>query len=279
MLLPGKMLRSALIGAVRSTFHDQSRGEAPIERSPHALYPPDSVIWRVHGDVTTMMIGGVASLFLQMLHPQVLAGVWDHSNFREDTLGRLRRTARFIAVTTYGERNAADAAIARVRRIHEHIHGTLPDGTAYSAVDPAALAWVHATETLSFLEAWLRYGNPVMPMADRDRYFAQAAHVGRALGADPVPETHAAAKLYVEQQRPLLRADDRTREVARFLLDRPATKAALGPVQSGVFAAAIDLLPPWAREMHGFTNPPIARPLVRAGAAGLARTLRWAFAS
>ena len=98
-------LRRALIGAVRTTFHDASRGEAPIERSLHALHPPGSVIWRVHGDVTTMMIGGVASLFLQMLHPQVLAGVWDHSKFREDTLGRLRRTARFIAVTTYGERS------------------------------------------------------------------------------------------------------------------------------------------------------------------------------
>ena len=271
-------LRRFLIGRVRATFHDQARGEAPLERSPDALFPSDSAIWRVHGDVTTMMIGGVASLFLQMLHPHVLAGVWDHSNFRDDTLGRLRRTARFIAVTTYGEREAADKAIARVRHIHEHIGGTLPNGTPYSAVDPAALAWVHATETLSFLEAWVRYGNPRMRQADRDRYFAEAAHVGRALGADPVPETHAATKLYVEQQRQHLRADDRAREVARFLLDRPATQASLAPVQAGVFAAAIDLLPPWAREMHGFTNPPLARPLVRAGAAGLAKTLRWAFA-
>jgi uncharacterized protein (DUF2236 family) len=277
-VVPPNLLKSFFVGRVRATFHDQGRGEAPIERSPHALHAPDSVIWRVHGDVTTMMIGGIASLFLQMLHPQVLAGVWDHSNFREDTLGRLRRTARFIAVTTYGERQAADAAIARVRRIHEHIRGVLPDGTAYSAVDTTALAWVHATETLSFLEAWVRYGEPGMSQADRDRYFAEAAYVGRALGAAPVPETHAAAKLYVEQQRPLLRADDRTHEVARFLLDRPATQASLGPVQAGVFAAAIDLLPAWARTMHGFANPPLTRPFVRAGAAGLAKTLRWAFA-
>ncbi|CAM3053114.1 ER-bound oxygenase mpaB/mpaB'/Rubber oxygenase catalytic domain-containing protein [Sphingomonas antarctica] len=271
-------LKSFLIGRVRATFHDQSRGEGSLERSQDALFPPDSAIWRVHGDVMSMMIGGVASLFMQMLHPAVLAGVWDHSNFREDTLGRLRRTARFIAVTTYGQRDAAEASIARVRRIHDKISGTLPDGTAYRAVDPAALAWVHATESLCFLEAWLRYGDPAMPLAERDAYFVQAGRVGRALGADPVPETHAAARLYVEQQRPHLRADDRSREVARFLIERPASRPSLAPVQAMAFAAAIDLLPPWARDTHGFANPAITRPLVRASATGFAKTLRWAFA-
>ncbi len=72
--------------------------------------------------------------------------------------------------------------------------------------------------------------------------------------------------------------DERAREVARFLLERKATRASLGPVQAGVFAAAIDLLPPWAREMHGFADPPLARPFVRVGALGLAKTLRWDFA-
>jgi uncharacterized protein (DUF2236 family) len=225
-----------------------------------------------------MMIGGVASLFIQMLHPAVLAGVWDHSNFREDTLGRLRRTAKFIAVTTFAERGQAEAAIDRVRRIHDHINGTLPDGTPYRATDPAALAWVHATETLCFLEAWLRYGDPHMSLADRDTYVAQAGKIGRALGADPVPETHSALRLYVEQQRSQLAASDRAHEVARFLLKRKATRASLGPVQAMVFAAAIDLLPPWARQMHGFATPMVTRPLVRAAAGRMAATFRWAFA-
>lgn len=276
--MPPNPLKSYLIGRVRDTFHDQSRGEGPTERSDTALFPRDSVIWRVHGDVVSMMIGGVTSLFLQMLHPQVLAGVWDHSNFREDTLGRLRRTAKFIAVTTFADRAEAEAAIARVRQIHEHIGGTLPDGIPYRATDPAALAWVHATETLCFLEAWLRYGDPHMSLADRDDYVAQAGRIGRLLGADPVPETHAALRLYVEQQRPQLRATERSQEVARFLLDRPATSASLGPVQSLVFAAAIDLLPPWARAMHCFATPTVTRPLVRGAAGSLAKTLRWAFA-
>lgn len=275
--MPPNPLKSFLIGRVRATFHDQSKGEGPTQRSDNALFQRDSVIWRVHGDVVTMMIGGVASLFMQMLHPQVLAGVWDHSNFREDTLGRLRRTAKFIAVTTFAERGEAEAAIDRVWRIHKRITGTLPDGTTYRATDPAALAWVHATETLCFLEAWLRYGDPHMPLAQRDAYVAQAGRIGRALGADPVPQTHADLRLYVEQQRPALVAGERAHEVARFLLERKATRASLGPVQALVFAAAIDLLPPWAREMHGFATPVVSRPLVRAAARSMAATFRWAF--
>ena len=73
---------------------------------------------------------------MQMLHPVVLAGVWDHSNFRADMHGRLRRTARFIATTTYGDREVAYRAINRVRMIHEKVTGILPDGAPYRASDP-----------------------------------------------------------------------------------------------------------------------------------------------
>src|SRR5579863_6461558 len=129
-------VRSALAGSVRDIFNDRGRGETPVIRSDNALYPAGSVIRRVHGDVTSMMVGGVTALLLQMLHPAALAGVWDHSSFRDDMLGRLRRTARFIAVTTFGDRAAAEQAIARVREVHGHVRGVLPDGTPYSATDP-----------------------------------------------------------------------------------------------------------------------------------------------
>ncbi|MCA1653450.1 MAG: DUF2236 domain-containing protein, partial [Sphingomonadales bacterium] len=92
-------------------FHDDPSGASRVERSANALIAPGSVAWRVHGDVATMMVGGVAALLLQMLHPAALAGVLDHSDFEGDMLGRLRRTARFIAVTTYADRNAAEAMI------------------------------------------------------------------------------------------------------------------------------------------------------------------------
>jgi uncharacterized protein (DUF2236 family) len=115
MLAP---IRHALVRQVRATFNDQAKGEKPVPASNDALFPPGSVIRRVHGDVTSMMVGGIAALLTQMLHPKALAGVWDHSDVHSDMLGRLRRTARFIAVTTYGHRDKAEATIATVNAIH-----------------------------------------------------------------------------------------------------------------------------------------------------------------
>lgn len=257
-------------------FNDVDRGEASVQRSDHALFRPGSVIWRVHGDVGSMMVGGVASLLMQMLHPAVLAGVWDHSNFRADMHGRLRRTARFIAKTTYADRAIAQAAIDQVRAIHGRVTGRLPEGTPYRADDPALLAWVHVTETTSFLAAWVRYGEPLMSAADKDRYVAEMAVIGEAMGADPLPRTLAQARAIIRAMRPALRADARTIEVARLVLGRPSLRTRDLP-QRLAMEAAIDLLPDWAQRMHGLSTSAIERPLVRAGTFGVAQTLRWAF--
>ncbi|MBQ1498213.1 MAG: DUF2236 domain-containing protein [Sphingomonas sp.] len=273
-----KRLRGALIGQVRAVFNDQARGEKPVQRKPEeSLFGPRSVVWRVHGDVTTMMVGGVAALLLQMLHPAVLAGVWDHSAFRGDMLGRLRRTARFIAVTTYGSAEEAGAAIARVREVHTRVKGVLPDGTPYAADDPRLLAWVHVTEAVSFLDAWMRYAEPGMPMAEQDRYFADFARIAEALGTDPIPRSRAEADALIAAMRPELLVDARTREVARMVLDQPAPSLAVAPVQALTFGAAVDLLPGWARTMHGLSGAGLATPALRIGTRGVARTLRWAF--
>lgn len=275
--LVAQPIRQAIAQQVVGMFNDRRRGERPVTRRPDGLFGPRSVIWRVHGDVTTMMVGGTASLLLQMLHPAVLGGVWDHSRFRDDMHGRLRRTARFIALTTYGGKPEAEAAIARVRRIHDHVRGTLPDGTPYSASDPALLAWVHVTEATSFLDAWIRYAEPTMSLAAQDRYLAEIARVGALLGADPVPRSRAEARRIIAAMRPQLRVDSRTREVARLLLTQPAPSPLAEPFQAITLGAGVDLLPDWARRMHGLPAPPLARPLVRAGALGVARTLRWVF--
>lgn len=271
-------LRAALIGQVRAVFNDSARGEKPVQRKPdESLFGPQSVVWRVHGDVTTMMVGGVAALLLQMLHPAVLAGVWDHSTFRGDMLGRLRRTARFIAVTTYGSAAEAQAIIDKVRDVHMRVKGVLPDGTPYAADDPHLLAWVHVTEAVSFLDAWIRYAEPHMSMADQDRYFADFARIAEALGAVRIPRRRADADIFIAEMRPELVVDARTREVARMVLDQPAPSAAVRPFQALTFGAAVDLLPGWARTMHGLSSAGLATPAVRIGTRGVASTLRWAF--
>jgi uncharacterized protein (DUF2236 family) len=270
-------IKKAIASQVVALFNDRSRGEKPVVRRTDGLFGPAAVAWRVHGDVTSMMVGGVAGLLLQMLHPAVLAGVWDHSNFRADMHGRLRRTARFIAVTTYGGQAEADAMIARVRGIHDHVRGTLPDGSTYTANDPSLLAWVHVTETTSFLDAWIRYAEPGMSAADQDRYFDEMARIASALGADPIPHTRSEARALIEAMRPHMLCNARTREVAGRVLMQPAMNLMAEPLQALTMQAAVDLLPAWAGRMHGLAAPMLIRPLVRAGTLGIARTLRWAF--
>jgi len=271
-------LRRALAVGVRRIFHDQAKGERPVLPSANALIPRGSVAWRVHGDVTTMMIGGISGLLLQMLHTEALAGVWDHSNFREDMLGRLRRTARFIATTTYGERSDAEAMIAKVRSIHAQVQGVLPDGRIYSADDPRLLAWVHVAGEISFLDAWIQFAEPDMNMADQDRFFRDVAPVAEKLGADPIPESRAEAEALIESFRPELHSNERTRIVRDYILRPPGTGLAALPVQQMLSRAAVDLLPDWARRMHGLNSSRLTTPAVSAGARGLGGVLRWALA-
>lgn len=268
--------RAAIRQRISDVFNDAEKGERPVLRRADALFPPDSVAWRVNGDVVTMMIGGVSGLLLQMLHPAVLAGVWDHSDFRSDMHGRLRRTAKFIAVTTYDHADAGRAALDRVNRIHARLGGTLPDGSPYRVTDPALLAWVHVTETISFLDAWIRYAEPTMPMAEQDAYFDEMAVIGTALNADPVPRTRAEAEALIQSYRPQLRADTRTHEVAALVMRQTVGSPAIDRAAALIMQAGMDLMPDWARAMHRQSGT-LPAPLVRAGAMSTARFIRWAF--
>ena len=269
-------LRLKLVEQVRGVFNDVESGQQPVPPSDEALFARDTPIRMVHADIVAMMVGGVRGLLLQMLHPHALQGVLDHSNFRSDMHGRLRRTARFIAVTTFGHRKDAQAAIDRVNRIHAAVGGTLPDGSPYSASDPRVLAWVHVAEATSFLAAYLRHVRPDMPGAEQDEYYRQFAVIALALGADPVPTNRVEAEAIFRELRSDLAASPAAREVADLVLSqRP--KGAPPAVQTLLGAEAVALLPPFARSMLGLERPGLAAIPARAATWGMGKTLRWAF--
>jgi uncharacterized protein (DUF2236 family) len=241
------------------------------------LFGPNAVCWKVHADFAAMMAGGISALLLQALHPLALAGVWDHSTFRSDILGRLRRTATFIAGTTYGSRADALALIERVKQIHLAVTGTAPEGRPYRASDPALLTWVHVAEVSSFLTAYLRYVNPALPGEAQDQYYGEVALIAQLLGAREVPRSRAEVAAYLEARQPELVASARTREVVRVLMEAPVPRPSMRPAGALMRYAGIDLLPPFAQQMLGFDRFALARrTLVQPGMRAVAPVLRWA---
>ena len=257
---------------------DREPPRPTISTGEQGLFGPDSVAWRVHAD-TSMFIGGLRALLLQTMHPLAMAGVADHSDYRSDPWGRLRRTGIFVGTTTFGSEPEALAVIGRVRRIHERVEGTAPDGRSYSASDPHLLTWVHVTEVDSFLRAFERYGSSPLTAADADRYVAEMAVVAELLGAESVPRSVAEMDAWVQRVRPELRVGRQAREAVAFLLAPPVPLVGR-PAYSVISAAAIGLLPPWARRKLWLPSPPLLDPvLVRPAARLVVGSLGWVLRS
>jgi len=239
------------------------------------LFGPDAVCWRIHSDFPAMLCGGISALMLQMLHPLALAGVWDHSNFREDMLGRLRRTSQFVAATTFAPISEAERLIERVRKIHTQVQGVAPDGRPYSAEDPALLTWVHVCEVYSFLRGYLRYKNPNLSPKIQDDYYSEVALIAKKLGAEEVPSSANEIEAYLQRMRGELVYNERTATVMQALFNAPTPSTLTKPMGRSITMAGFDLLPDWAMRMQ---PRPISRPqraLARAALAGIAPTLRW----
>lgn len=213
-------------------------------------FGPDSVTWRIHSEFPGMLAGGLCALMLQLLQPRALAGVYDHSNFREDLVGRLRRTTSFVAGTSYAPAAEVERLIARVRGIHARVVGQLPDGRHYAADDPELLTWVHVTEAYGFLEGCRRYCRDV-PVAIADRYYDEYRRVAEALGARDVPASEAQVQAYFTAQLPQLHMDARSREVLDVLSGVRLPVPLPGVSRDMFLAAGAALLPPWAEQLIG----------------------------
>lgn len=236
-------------------------------------FAPDSPVGRVHADAS-MFVGGLRALLLQSLHPLAMAGVAGHSGYRGDPWGRLERTATFIATTTFGTADDAQAMIDRVRSVHDRVRGKAPDGRPYRAGDPHLLTWVHAAEADSFLTAHQRFGERPLTGAEADEYVAQAARVARALGAVVVPETVAELRETIEAYRPELEASEAALDTVRFLLREPPLPRAARPPYALLAAGAVSTLPAWARDALDVDSW-FRRTLGRPAGSLATRAVRW----
>lgn len=254
---------------------------APIASDPDEAYvPPGGMARRVHADLPVMLIGGVSALLLQTLHPLAMAGVAEHSSYQEDPLGRLRRTASFVGTTTFGTVADAQAAIDQVHRVHRRVRGIAPDGRPYSADDPELVTFIHVAEVASFLASSQRYGSRPLKPEECDRYYEEVAPVALALGADWAPRSSAEVESYLLRIRPQLYAGPQARAARDWLLRGVARRPGERAVYSLVVAAAVGVLPGWARRELGLSiagpldlliDTAAVAPLTR----GLSTALRW----
>jgi uncharacterized protein (DUF2236 family) len=239
-------------------------------------FEPDSPITRVHGDAS-MFIGGLRALLMQTLHPVAMRAVSEHSGYRGDMWGRLHRTSAFLAVTTFGVADDAQQAVEAVRRIHERVTGTMPDGTPYAASDPHLLGWIHAAEADSFLRAHQVYGREPLDRVESDRYVAQIAEVGTRLGVVDPPRTVAELTEVLAAYRPELGGSPEAREAVRYVLLKPPLPLAARAGYGVLSAAAIGLMPAWTRAPLRLPWLPVSERTVVRALGGLATgTIRWA---
>ncbi len=233
------------------------------------------VIRRVHADAS-MFVGGLRALLLQSMHPLAMAGVAQHSDYRTDPWGRLQRTADFLAATTFGNVDTAEAAVARVRQVHTRVRGRAADGRAYSANDPHLLRWVHICEVDSFLASYRRYGAAELTDAEADQYVADMAVVAEALGVNHAPRSVADLRAEFKDFREECHGTPEARQAARFLLLEPPVPLPARAPYAVLGAAAVSLLPGWTRWPLRLPYLPVSETmLVRPAGAAITGLIRW----
>jgi uncharacterized protein (DUF2236 family) len=230
----------------------------PEHPADDGFFGPASVTWKMSADLGGP-VAGLRALMLQALHPLAMAGVDQHSTWREDPVGRLAAISAYLAIISFGERSAAEQAAARVRRIHTHVRGVDGvTGRSYEASDPALLLWVHAALVESTLAVRRLFGTPLSPQ-DADRYVAEMVVAAELVGvpAGLVPSSVAGLDGYLASVRPDLRCTPAASESMAYLLDPPGLDEEIGEIWQDVRYGAVIALPDWAREMYGYQAPPL----------------------
>jgi uncharacterized protein (DUF2236 family) len=273
----GMGLRHRVAAGFRSIISGDPSGTPDWVRAledgeDQGYFGPGSAVWAVHGDLATL-VGGVRALLMQALHPAAVTGIDQHSTYRQDPLGRLSGTTRWLTVTTFGSRAAADREAARVRGLHRKVGGTFQGATGlpqpYRAGDERLLAWVHAAFTDSFLRAHTVLGGPIP--GGPDAYVGQWATAGQLVGLSGPPRTALELQDLITGFGSELAYTEATARTMAFLRRPPLPV----PARAGyavLFAAAVSTLRPEHQQLlrlpvHGVRVP-------QAAAAGLLRVLR-----
>ncbi len=215
-----------------------------------ALLAPNSLSWRIFKNPIALFIGGISAVILELADPAVRSGVWNHSTFRTDPMGRLRRTGLAAMVTIYGARSVAEPMIAAVVRRHAKITGETPAGVPFCANDSALLEWVHATASFSFAQAYSRYV-AALSSAELSAWYLEGVPVSRLYGALAAPGSENEMRELFDAARARLERSDIIFEFLEIMREAPILPIQLRWMQRMLVRAAVELVPPWVRERLG----------------------------
>ncbi|HEY2145106.1 MAG TPA: oxygenase MpaB family protein, partial [Steroidobacteraceae bacterium] len=243
--LPGALQRH--LNGKLQTFMGGGSSDFLEPRREAALLPPNSVSWRIWKNPISLFVGGTAAVILELAEPGVRAGVWQHSTFRQNPLGRLQRTGRAAMVTVYGARSVAEPMIARVVRMHAGIQGKTPAGSSYSASDPRLLTWVHATAAYCFAQAYSRYVE-ALSAEDFNGLYREGAPIAQLYGAVAAPTSVAQMQSLFAATHATLEASPVVFEFLRIMRETSALPRPVAWLQPLLVRAAVQLIPDWIRE-------------------------------
>lgn len=269
-------LRAAVRGRVEDRLDDAAKNFLMSGSTPRldfaapfgepALLGPDSVSWRVFKNPISLFIGGVAAVLLEFADPRVRTGVWEHSSFRRDPVGRLRRTGMAAMTTVYGARSAAEKMIESVRRMHDRVEGTTPDGAYYRANDPELLDWVQATASFGFLEAYSAYVHR-LSAKEKDSFYADARKSAALYGATGAPGSAAEFSSMFDRAAPRFESHEIVFEFLDIMREAEAFPGLARYAQRPLIRAAVEILPERARIGLGlgrrYRLRPFEGPIVR----------------
>nr|WP_321361851.1 oxygenase MpaB family protein [uncultured Hyphomonas sp.] len=212
-----------------------------------AFAGPESMAWQVYKNPVALAIGGVAAVLLEFADARIRSGVWDHSVFRTDPIGRARRTGVAAMVGVYGPQSAARRGIQGVTNMHARVQGQTPSGESYKAMDVELLDWVSATASFGFLTAYDRFVKPVSE-ADKKRFFEDGAPVARLYGVQHPIRSPDDFDAMLQRLLPRFEPHPINTEFLDIMSTGRAAPGVPKGLQSALVHAAVAILPPAVRE-------------------------------
>ena len=212
-----------------------------------AFAGPDSVSWQVFKNPIALAIGGVAAVLLEFADARIRSGVWDHSVFKTDPIGRSKRTGVAAMVGVYGPQKAARRVIQGVTNMHARVEGQTPSGEPYKALDVELLDWVSATASFGFLTAYDRFVKPVSD-ADKKRFFEEGVPVARLYGVQNPIRSLEDFDAMMQKLLPRFEPHPINTEFLDIMCSGRAAPGVPKGLQSALVHAAVAILPPAVRE-------------------------------